>query len=602
MKTLQIILIILFSLYINQIFAQDGKCIEGDCKNGTGVYLWENGIRYEGTFLKSNMEGEGTYYWPNGTTHKGTWKAGRQHGEGIYTTADGRQKIGVWEYGTFIKRTDAAPAKVSSTNVTMKQPKNFKTGCVSGNCKNGVGTFVWEGQGWYEGNFTNYKKNGYGVFYWLDKSKYIGEWQNDERHGKGIYQFPNLTTKGGTWMNGQLTQENKNMVIPSDAVIRQKTLGLEVAENTSSSREEPPTKGNGKSENKRSAATKSFADSRSMADLVGPELVITDPEPNNNIEIIANDRNFTVKGYVADPAKVMGLWINDKKAQLEKRGEKHTAFEVEVEMTPGTEQLIIEAVDGEFNKSKEVYAFHLGNQSAADRSTTDKLNKLQRTALVIGNSDYTSAPLKNAVNDAKAITKSLEALGFEVFKYTDLDHQSMENAINEFGKLMDKRGGVGLFYFAGHGVQSNGENYLIPVKANIQSEKDIKYKSVNLGYMLDEFEGRKSDMNIVILDACRNNPFSRYRSITNGLAPAAIAPSGTFIAYSTSPGSVASDGDGENGLYTQELIKHINTKGKTIEQVFKKVRSNVRQLSAGAQIPWENSSIEGDFFFAPTNR
>jgi len=595
MKALQITLVILISLCANQIFAQDGKCIEGDCKNGTGIYLWDDGTRYEGTFLKGDMEGEGTYYWRNGNTHKGTWKAGRRHGKGVYTAADGRQKIGTWEYDTFVKRTDTPPAKASSTSITMKRPENFKTGCVSGNCKDGVGIFVWEGQGWYEGVFTNYKKNGYGVFYWLDKSKYIGEWQNDERHGEGVYQFPDLTIKGGQWINGRLTQEDKNMEIPTDEIIRQKTLGLEVAENTSSSLQ----KNVKNDKNKQETATPA---SRSMADLIGPELVIIDPEPNNDFEIIADNETFTIKGYAADPANVMGLWINDQKATLEKRGEKHTGFEVSIEMEMGAQQIVIEAVDSEFNKSKEVYAFTLAGKSSGDDTAADKLNKMQRTALVIGNSNYTSAPLKNAVNDAEAITEALEKLGFEVFKYTDLDHQSMENAMNEFGKLMDKRGGIGLFYFAGHGVQSNGDNYLIPVKSNIQSEKDIKYKSVNLGYILDEFEGRKSDMNIVILDACRNNPFSRYRSITNGLAPTAIAPSGTFIAYSTSPGSVASDGDGKNGLYTQELIKHINTKGKTIEQVFKKVRANVRQLSAGAQIPWENSSIEGDFFFVPTNR
>lgn len=576
MKTLSLTLTIILNAFLSiQMFAQNSKCIEGDCKNGIGVYLWEDGTRYEGTF-SAGEEIEGTYYYPDSAImiiKELSQKSAADFAENIK-----------WE-----KTYCSSDSATKNTNLSQK----FASGCVAGDCQNGIGTFVWEETGWYEGNFKNNEKSGYGAFYWQDRSKYVGEWLNNKRHGEGVYQCPNLTTTAGIWKDGYLIKEDTSMKIPPNEIIKLKILGMEIPKNASVKLHVLELE-QGKQQD---TMTSPVSSTRSMEDVTGPEFVIIEPEPDNDLKIVSENQKFTLRGYVADPANVVGLWVNDQKATLRRQGGKHTEFEADIEIELNTDQIIIEAVDGKFNKSKEVYTFELADKPIIDLNIDNDLTHLQRTALVIGNSSYTSAPLKNAVNDAKAITQKLEEVGFEVFQYTDLDHQSMENAINEFGKLMDKRGGVALFYFAGHGVQVGGENYLIPVKSNIQSEKDIKYKTVNLGYMLDEFDGQNSNMNIIILDACRNNPFSRYRSITNGLTPTTIAPSGTFIAYSTSPGSVASDGDGTNGLYTQELIKQINAKGKTIEQVFKKVRANVRQLSAGSQIPWEISSIEGDFYF-----
>lgn len=222
--------------------------------------------------------------------------------------------------------------------------------------------------------------------------------------------------------------------------------------------------------------------------------------------------------------------------------------------------------------------------------------KGKRYALIIGNADYQNAPLKNPVNDAKAMARALRQVGFEVIEHTNVNQETMETAITQFGNKI-KRGGVGLFYFAGHGLQVNGENYLLPLKAKIDKEQHVKYRSVNLGLVLAEMDAASNPMNIVILDACRNNPFKRsFRSATRGLA-STTAPTGTFIAYATAPGSVAADGEGSNGLYTQELLRTLNTPGLTIEQVFKRVRAKVLQKTDGKQTPWENSSIIGDFYF-----
>lgn len=221
-----------------------------------------------------------------------------------------------------------------------------------------------------------------------------------------------------------------------------------------------------------------------------------------------------------------------------------------------------------------------------------------RTALVIGNGQYADSPLRNPPNDAADMAEALRSLGFEVLSFVDLDQIGMKRAIRDFGTKLRAKGGVGLFYYAGHGVQSKGVNYLIPVGAKVDTEEELEYESVQAGFVLAQMESAKNAMNIVILDACRNNPFARsFRSAEKGLA-SIDAPSGTILAYSTAPGSVASDGAGRNGLYTQELLKQIKTPGLSIEEVFKQVRIHVRGATTEKQTPWEVSSLVGDFYFA----
>lgn len=222
----------------------------------------------------------------------------------------------------------------------------------------------------------------------------------------------------------------------------------------------------------------------------------------------------------------------------------------------------------------------------------------QRIALVIGNGTYETGPLRNPVNDARAMGGMLRDLGFEVTLRENLDQKEMKREIYSFGQRLLK-GGVGLFYYAGHGMQVNGRNYLIPVGARMEHEKQVEFEAVDAGAVLAEMDNARNRLNIVVLDACRDNPFARsFRSTVQGLATM-NAPSGTLIAYATAPGSVANDGPGENGVYTGELIKTLQTPGLKIEDVFKQVRSGVRESTQGKQIPWESSSLEGDFYFKP---
>lgn len=221
----------------------------------------------------------------------------------------------------------------------------------------------------------------------------------------------------------------------------------------------------------------------------------------------------------------------------------------------------------------------------------------ERFALVIGNGNYQAAPLNNPVNDADDMAATLKRLGFSVIVKKNATLQGMEEAIREFGEQL-KRGRIGLFFYAGHGVQISGKNYLIPVGATIRKETDAKYHAVDTEMIIDEMANAGSSVNIVILDACRDNPFGRsFRSASRGLAVISSAPKGTLITYSTSPGKVASDGSGRNSPYTSSLVKFMQMADLPVEDVFKRVRKELVQKTGGQQIPWELSSLEGDFVF-----
>jgi uncharacterized caspase-like protein/Tfp pilus assembly protein PilF len=223
----------------------------------------------------------------------------------------------------------------------------------------------------------------------------------------------------------------------------------------------------------------------------------------------------------------------------------------------------------------------------------------RRIALVIGNSTYATAPaLKNPANDARDMAAALKALGFEVSSGVNLSQRDMKRLIREFGQRL-KSGGHGLFYFAGHGVQARGHNYMIPVDADIQSEADVEDSGVDVNLVLSYMDDAQNHLNIVILDACRNNPFARsFRSASDGLAQV-DAPTGTLIAYATAPGRVAADGAGDNGLYTSELLKAMRLPGLTATEMFMQVRREVMSRTGNKQVPWEASSLTGSFYFTP---
>lgn len=229
-----------------------------------------------------------------------------------------------------------------------------------------------------------------------------------------------------------------------------------------------------------------------------------------------------------------------------------------------------------------------------------------RTALVIGNATYQGLPiLTNPVNDADDMAVKLRKLGFEVIHKQNISYQAMEAAVYQFGRRLKMKGGVGLFFYAGHGIQVDGQNYLLPVDSRLKEKYEVKHQTLSADLVLDIMGNAGNPMNIVILDACRDNPFVRSSSRSlrlsrQGLAPM-NAPSGSLIAYATGKGKVAADGSGRNGVYTGKLLKYMDQPNLSLEQVFKRVRAEVLKVTKGKQTPWEEGSLVGDFYFVSSS-
>jgi uncharacterized caspase-like protein len=223
----------------------------------------------------------------------------------------------------------------------------------------------------------------------------------------------------------------------------------------------------------------------------------------------------------------------------------------------------------------------------------------KRVALVIGNSAYENVtPLPNPANDARAIGQFLNSAGFEVILATDLDHDEMIQVLQDFSARIAARGPntVAFVYYAGHGLQIAGDNYLVPVDARIASEADVSTAAVRLVDVMATLQAVPSRMRVAVIDACRNNPFSSLKDTARGLA-IVDAPNGSIVAYSTAPGTEAFDGEGKNSPYTSAFLRLGNERNLPIEQFFKKVRLVVNDVTEGKQTPWESSSLTSDFYF-----
>jgi hypothetical protein len=311
-----------------------------------------------------------------------------------------------------------------------------------------------------------------------------------------------------------------------------------------------------------------------------------------------------ISGIVSSPTRLTGLnliingeLLNDGKSfsVLPGATESEYSFSRTVNLTEGSNSLVVEAsnVTGSRISESRVVNFEIAR---IDEKYSEK-----RLALVIGNADYVNGNiLQNPVNDALAVKEALSEVGFKVMHYINADQRTMKKAMDEFGEQL-KGYNIGLFYYAGHGIQVKGNNYLIPVDAQLKVEQDVEYDCIDAGRILGKMEAAGTETNIVILDACRNNPFERQwggraAGQGNGLAFMS-APSGSIIAYATSPGKTASDGAGKNGLYTSALLQFIKIPGLSIEEFFKNVRTTVEKNSNRTQTPWESTSLKGNFYF-----
>jgi hypothetical protein len=323
------------------------------------------------------------------------------------------------------------------------------------------------------------------------------------------------------------------------------------------------------------------------------EINIITPAINRNYgEQIVKGSTVTVEGKIEGSNRMSQVLINDTKAELNSNG----SFKGTVDLVPGKNRVRIAAQNTQSQTiSKDLYLNSEPVQQQKNSAGDASNSYAKRIALIIGNADYTTtSKLRNTLNDAKAMSATLKSLGFDVTTIENGTYETIKNAIYAFGdRIQDVD--VSLFFYAGHGLEVDGTNYLVPVDADIQSHLDVKQKCIPLSGVSNTMEFANDEgLNMIILDACRNNPFPAGKRGGTGLARI-NAPSGTLIAYATDPGSVASDGDGTNGLYTGELIKQLKV-SQRIEDIFMHTRNNVEQISGGKQRPWEEARLKGIFY------
>lgn len=319
-----------------------------------------------------------------------------------------------------------------------------------------------------------------------------------------------------------------------------------------------------------------------------PQITIIEPYLGRGFKPLSR-QSLKIVGTVTDSDGIAGVTINGMRASLDYSGR----FELDVPLAYGENNIRVEATDKKQKVSFKTFSVNRKGQAQTN------LVQDKRIALLIGNGDYQGGgDLPNPVNDVRAMQRSLASLGFEVLKYENCDKKSLLKAIDEFGRRLPGHS-VGLVFYAGHGIQVDGENYLVPTDARLSNKNDVNYDCVATGRILGRLEDSGTKTNIVILDACRDNPFERsWSRSTKGSGLAFMnAPSGTLVAYATSPGATAADGSGSNGVYTEALLQTIQTPNLTIEEVFKRVRSRVKERTGGKQTPWESTSLEGSFYF-----
>ena len=426
--------------------------------------------------------------------------------------------------------------QITTATISSKLPDCPSTTTYWHNC---LGTDNYPSGSRYIGEWKDGKEHGQGIFIWADGEEYIGQWMNGKKHGRGTYTYPSGSKYVGQWMNGKKHGQGTYTYPSGDEYVGEHQNGVRHGRGTYTYPSGAKYVGEYQNGVRRGQGTYTYP---SGAKIVG--------------EWANGELNGYAVEYNADGTILkQGIWKDDE-------------FQIAQNTTP---------------------------------STTDAFSEQRKLALLIGNAEYLNGPLDNPVNDARLIGATLKSLGFEVYIHENANQKTMKRAIRDFGKKLELAGedAVGLFYFSGHGLQSEGENYLSPIGAEVRNEADVEIEMVSANAILKQMDFARNGLNIVILDACRTNRFSRgFRSAQNGLADMA-APTGSILAYATAPDSVAYDGRGDNSPYAGALAEAMLMPNTPVEAVFKAVRISVINETDEKQVPWESTSLTGEFMFNP---
>ncbi len=432
---------------------------------------------------------------------------------------------------------------------------------------NCYGTYTWPNGDKYVGEYKDGNFNGQGTYFFLADNqfkgdKYVGEFKDNKHNGQGTYTFASGHKYVGEYKDGKYNGQG----------------------------------------------TFTFASGHKY---VGE---VKDGKKNGQgITFLANGK-VDQSGIWKDGVLVQSKFIDvatftriptlsnsaSNLAQLRKTEEQAKQKQAELEAQRKATELALAQATRAAQEQVKLEAQLAAQQQAQVKPTAQIAPQGKRVALVIGNAKYEFSPLNNPVNDATDMAASLRSVGFDVIEVKDANKRQMRAATRRFEDKL-AASDVGLVYYSGHGVEVKGRNYLIPVDADIRREHEVEDQAFDAGNilrMMESLQGtEKKRVNIMIVDACRNNDLARsWRSTNRGLARM-DAPTGSFISFATAPGQVASDGQGRNSPYTKHLLNALKQPNVPIEQVFKQVRRNVMAETSGEQVPWENSSLVGDFYF-----
>ena len=439
------------------------------------------------------------------------------------------------------------------------------------NVYNWHGTYTWANGNKYIGEWVDGKRNGQGTYTRTDGERYVGEFKDDNYNGQGTFTQANGVRYVGEWKDGKPNGQ-----------------GTEYASN-------------GSITNQGIWAEGSF---------VRPAPVRQATVPNQELERLRAEADEATRKQVAlaNTQRIENERLRAEAAEAKrKQAEAEESIRVAQQLASQArenERLRAEAAEAKRKQAEAEEGARVAQQQASQTKQPSPVTAQsatlisKRVALVVGNKNYKVRPLQNSLNDADDMSASLRTSGFDVIDIRDATLPQMRNAVRQFGdKLLTHD--VGLVYYSGHGVEVKGRNYFIPVNADIMREDEIADQGLDVSLILEKMSTAGKGVNILIVDACRDDPFGRsLRSTSRGLAQM-DAPRGTIIAYATSPGKVASDGDARerNSPYTKHLLRAMQSPNKQIEQLFKEVRRAVQQETKNQQTPWENTSLSGDFFF-----
>jgi antitoxin component YwqK of YwqJK toxin-antitoxin module len=565
----------------------------------------------------NNCFGMGPY---DGGEFVGSWTNGQPSGLGKFTDRSSNTRYGRWEYGFLSKplptfeveswiQNQKSYANSSSPLASGIQTNTQNPQILNASAVNSSSIILSACQGANAGRWSNCL----GTFTFPGGDRIISEYQNGMRNGQGIeYGFDGTVLRSGTWKNDQLVSSHAldKSRFPFDS------LSLNAASNNQSANF---TMESALSQSNLPACPSSGYLNNCLGSYTYP----------NNWKYVGewkdNRQNgqgtlFAANGTVAN----QGIWSDGKfvrsapelqanssvltsiaerdRLTAEVEAERKKRQELEQQLAAAKERdRVTTELDAERRKRQELEEqLRVAQQSTQSNKQPVTSGIERRVALVIGNATYKVNPLKNPVNDSTDMARSLRSVGFDVIEANNATLTQMREVTRRFADKLSNSD-VGLVYYSGHGVEVKGKNYLIPVGADIKREYEVVDQAFDASQfleMMDNIRGPNNKrVNILIVDACRNNELQRsWRSTNNGLARM-DAPGGTFISFATAPGRVAADGTGRNSPYTKHLLQALKQPNVPIEQVFKVVRRNVMEETKGEQVPWENSSLVGDFYF-----